>query len=162
MGKENRINLREDIDGHLIKGEDLLFGIRTMDLITITLSQSHYLVLREIDSLIPRGRITLTVDFGEPLYHLREFIEFLVVDTRSAYHEVHGRPMLKDLQAITSIYHLAMKFSTVRWVTKICGNQTEIGGCYMNALRKAAKCEEGTPDGHDYTFRANGRRPLKR
>ncbi|KAL2498252.1 Ribonuclease H [Abeliophyllum distichum] len=34
------------------------------------------------DSLIPRGRITLAVDFGEPPRYLRKFMEFLIVDTR--------------------------------------------------------------------------------
>ncbi|KAL2470719.1 Retrotrans gag domain-containing protein [Abeliophyllum distichum] len=50
------------------------------------------------DSLIPRGRITLAVDFEEPPCHLKKFIEFLVVNTRFVYHGVLGRPALKDLQ----------------------------------------------------------------
>ncbi|KAL2526750.1 Uncharacterized protein Adt_11804 [Abeliophyllum distichum] len=49
------------------------------------------------DSLIPRGRITLAVDFGEPSCHLKKFMEFLIVDTRSADHGVLRRPALKDL-----------------------------------------------------------------
>ncbi|KAL2466039.1 RNA-directed DNA polymerase [Abeliophyllum distichum] len=49
------------------------------------------------DSLIPRGRITLTADFDKPPRHIRKFMEFLIVDTRSAYHGVLGRPALKDL-----------------------------------------------------------------
>ncbi|KAL2517538.1 RNase H domain-containing protein [Abeliophyllum distichum] len=47
------------------------------------------------NGLVPRGRITLAVDFGEPLYHLRKFMNFLIVDTRSAYHEVLGRPTVE-------------------------------------------------------------------
>ncbi|KAL2465863.1 Uncharacterized protein Adt_41714 [Abeliophyllum distichum] len=57
------------------------------------------------DSLIPRGRITLVVDFGEPPCHLKKFMEFFIVDTRFAYHGVLGRHALKDLQAVTSIHH---------------------------------------------------------
>ncbi|KAL2542154.1 Uncharacterized protein Adt_03132 [Abeliophyllum distichum] len=37
-------------------------------------------------------------------------MEFLIVDTYSTYHGVLGNPMLKNLQAVTSIHHLAMKF----------------------------------------------------
>ncbi|KAL2497196.1 Uncharacterized protein Adt_22746 [Abeliophyllum distichum] len=65
------------------------------------------------DSLIPRRRITLAVDFGKLPCHLRKFMKFLIVDTRSAYHGVLERPVLKDLQEVTSIHHLAMKFSTL-------------------------------------------------
>ncbi|KAL2479828.1 Uncharacterized protein Adt_32794 [Abeliophyllum distichum] len=66
-------------------------------------------------------------------------MEFLIVDTRSSYHGVLGRPALKDLQAVTSIHHLAMKFLTSGGVAKIRNNQTEARACYMNALRKVAK-----------------------
>ncbi|KAL2527068.1 Integrase catalytic domain-containing protein [Abeliophyllum distichum] len=44
------------------------------------------------DSLVPRERITLTMELRDPPCHLRKFIKFLVVDTRSAYHDVLGRP----------------------------------------------------------------------
>ncbi|KAL2492106.1 Uncharacterized protein Adt_27734 [Abeliophyllum distichum] len=46
-------------------------------------------------------------------------IEFLVVDTHSAYHGVLGRSTLKDLRVVTSIHHLAMKLSTFGGVAKI-------------------------------------------
>ncbi|KAL2457970.1 Ribonuclease H [Abeliophyllum distichum] len=49
------------------------------------------------NSPVPRRRITLAVDFREPPCHLRKFIEFLIVDTCSAYHGVLGRHVLKDL-----------------------------------------------------------------
>ncbi|KAL2471515.1 Ribonuclease H [Abeliophyllum distichum] len=80
-----------DVDHELTAISELLFGFME-------------------DSLIPRGKITFVVDFGEPPCHLRKFIIFLIVDTCSAYHRVLGRPALKDLQAVTSIQHLAMTF----------------------------------------------------
>ncbi|KAL2480054.1 Uncharacterized protein Adt_33020 [Abeliophyllum distichum] len=64
------------------------------------------------DSLVLRGKITLAVDFGELPCHLKKFMEFLVVDTRSAYHRVLSRLVLKDLQVVASIYYLTMKFLT--------------------------------------------------
>ncbi|KAL2526895.1 Uncharacterized protein Adt_11949 [Abeliophyllum distichum] len=82
---------------------------------------------------------TPTVDFRELPYYLKKFMEFLVVDTHSAYDRVLERPTLKDLQAITSIHHLAMKFLKLCSVAKICNNQTKARACYMNDLQKAAK-----------------------
>ncbi|KAL2480902.1 Uncharacterized protein Adt_33868 [Abeliophyllum distichum] len=72
-------------------------------------------------------------------------MKFLIVDTYSAYYGVLGRPVLKDLQTVTSIHHLAMKFSMSRGVTKIHGNQTEARTCYINALQKMAKHEDIAP-----------------
>ncbi|KAL2471355.1 Uncharacterized protein Adt_39491 [Abeliophyllum distichum] len=83
------------------------------------------------------------MDFGESSCHLKKFIEFLVVDTRSAYHGVLGWPTFKDLQAVISIHHLVMKFPTPGGIAKVRSNQTEARGCYMYALQKVAKCEDG-------------------
>ncbi|KAL2526126.1 Ribonuclease H [Abeliophyllum distichum] len=60
------------------------------------------------NSRIPRGRITLAVDFGKPSCHLRKFMKFLIVDTRFANHGVLGRPALKDLQAVTNKYNFVL------------------------------------------------------
>ncbi|KAL2505532.1 Uncharacterized protein Adt_21153 [Abeliophyllum distichum] len=76
------------------------------------------------DSFVPRERTTLAVDFREPPYHLKKFMELLVVNTCSTYHGVLSRPVLKNLQAVTSIHHLAMKLPTHGGVAKVHGNQT--------------------------------------
>ncbi|KAL2506437.1 Uncharacterized protein Adt_22058 [Abeliophyllum distichum] len=104
------------------------------------------------DSLVPRERITLAVDFEELPCHLKKFMEFLILDTYSAYHGVLGKSALKNLQAITSIHHLTMKFPTPRGVAKIRSNQTETRACYMNALQKVVKREDVAPGGDDHTF----------
>lgn len=64
------------------------------------------------DSITPRGWITITVEMGELPQTVINFIEFLIVDNRSAYHGMLRRLVLKDLGAVTSIHHLRMKFST--------------------------------------------------
>ncbi|KAL2532394.1 hypothetical protein Adt_05745 [Abeliophyllum distichum] len=38
-----------------------------------------------------------------------------------------------------------MKFPTPEGVAKVCKNQTKARACYMNALRKVAKCEGVAP-----------------
>ncbi|KAL2541450.1 Uncharacterized protein Adt_02428 [Abeliophyllum distichum] len=72
-------------------------------------------------------------------------MEFLIVDTRSAYHGVLGRPTLKDLHAVISIHNMAIKFPMPGGVAKVRRNQTETRACYMNALRKVAKREDIAP-----------------
>lgn len=62
-------------------------------------------------------------------YH---FMEFLVVDIRSVYHGVLGRPALKELWTIMSIHYLRMKFpienciTTVRVIREVLGNAIPI------------------------------------
>lgn len=64
------------------------------------------------DSLIPRGRIALAVTMGEKPPTSTVMTDFLVVSEPSSYNALFGRSMLKDMKAITSIYHLGVKFPT--------------------------------------------------
>lgn len=49
------------------------------------------------NNIIPWRMITLAVEMDAPLLMDHHFIEFLVVDNRSAYHGMLGRPTLKEL-----------------------------------------------------------------
>ncbi|KAL2505919.1 Uncharacterized protein Adt_21540 [Abeliophyllum distichum] len=93
------------------------------------------------DCVTPKGIIRLAVTMGEEPLAAHTFMEFLVVDRRSAYHGVLGRPALKELWAVTSIHHLCMKFPTEGGIATVRGNQPEARKCYRNALRKAEKKE---------------------
>ncbi|KAL2542652.1 Uncharacterized protein Adt_03630 [Abeliophyllum distichum] len=116
---------------------NILFGstFEQMDVDHKLTAISELLFSFSRDCLIPQGRITFIVDYGEPPYHLKKFIQYIVVDTHFAYHGVLGKPVLKDLQAVTSIYYLVMKFPTPSEVAKVCGNQTEAMSYYMNATK---------------------------
>ncbi|PON76812.1 hypothetical protein PanWU01x14_031320, partial [Parasponia andersonii] len=61
----------------------------------------------------------------------------------SAFNVVLGRLTLRELRAITSIYHLAMKFPTQYRVGEVRGNQYDVQTCYNNSLKLAA--EDATP-----------------
>ena len=63
----------------------------------------------------------------------------IVVDCPSAYNAVIGRPILVDLRAVTSIWHLTMKFPTDAGVGYILGNQREARECYNASITKAKK-----------------------
>ena len=52
-------------------------------------------------------------------------IGFLVIDQPSAFNAVLGRPSLRELKDIISIYHLLMKFRTPNGVEEVRGNQYE-------------------------------------
>lgn len=60
---------------------------------------------------------------GEPTIVAHNFMEFLVVDRRPAYHGVLGSPALKELWADTSIHHLCMKFPIEKSIAMIWGDQ---------------------------------------
>lgn len=89
------------------------------------------------DSLIPRGKIGLAVEMGEVPLVSKNLMKFLVVDHRSAYHGVLGRPALTELWAVTSVHHLCMKFPTEHGVATVRGDQRSLRLCYTNSIRKA-------------------------
>ena len=74
------------------------------------------------DSIIPVGMITLPLTMGEYPKESCVIVDFLVIDQPSAFNAVLGRPSLKALKAITSIYHLLMKFPTPNGVGQVQGN----------------------------------------
>ena len=70
------------------------------------------------DSVIPMGVITLLVTVRECPRESCVMTDFLVIDQPSAFNTVLDRPSLRTLKAITSIYHLLMKFPTPNGVGK--------------------------------------------
>ena len=66
-------------------------------------------------------------------------VDFLVIDQPSAFNAVLGRPSLRALKAITSIYHMLMKFPTSNGVGRVQGNQEEARRCYNQAVRSASR-----------------------
>ena len=62
--------------------------------------------------VIPKGTAKLVVIVGEHLRTSTVIIDFLVVDYPSAINGIIRRPFLKALKAVTSIYHLTVKFPT--------------------------------------------------
>ena len=71
------------------------------------------------DHVISKGTIKLTVKMGD---HLRVSIvmtKFLVVDCPSSFNGVIGRPLLKALKVVTSIYHLTMKFPDIEGIGQV-------------------------------------------
>ena len=56
---------------------------------------------------------------------------FLVVDCSSAYNAILGRPTLNSWKAVTSTYHLKIKFPNDYGVGELQGNQVAAHECYV-------------------------------
>ena len=61
-------------------------------------------------------------------------VNFLVVDCSSSYNAIIGRPTLNSWKAITSTYHLSVKFPTEYRVGQVQGDQLAARECYLAML----------------------------
>ncbi|XP_075665567.1 uncharacterized protein LOC142635263 [Castanea sativa] len=60
----------------------------------------------------PFSAVTLTVTVGDYPQQITKDMAFLMVDCSSAYNAILGQLALKSWKAVTSIYHLMIKFHT--------------------------------------------------
>ena len=84
--------------------------------------------------VFPLGAITLAMTAGDYPQQITKKITFLVVDCSSTYNAILGRPTLNSWKAITSTYHLMIKFSTEYGVGELQGNQVAARECYIAML----------------------------
>ena len=79
----------------------------------------------------PVGTVTLPVVVGTYLQQVAKDVNFLVVDFSSSYNAIIGRPTLNSWKAVTSTYHLSVKFPTENRVGEIQGDQLVARECYL-------------------------------
>ena len=58
----------------------------------------------------PLGIVTLPMVVGAYPQQITKEVNFLVVDCLSSYNAIIGRPTLNSWKAVTSTYHLSVKF----------------------------------------------------
>lgn len=87
------------------------------------------------DFVMPHGTIVLPLTVEEYPRTLTVMTEFIVVDCSSTFNALLGKPNLKTLKAITSIYYLAMKFPTSEGVRIVKESQHNARECYNVAIR---------------------------
>ena len=80
------------------------------------------------------GAITLSVTAGDYPQQITREVTFLVVDYLSTYNAIFGRPTLNSWKAVTSTYHLMIKFPTDYGVGELRGNQVAVRECYIVML----------------------------
>ena len=74
------------------------------------------------------------VTIGDYPQQITKDVTFLIVDCSSAYNSILGRPNLNSWKAITSTYHLIIKFSTEYGVGEVRGDQVAACECYIAML----------------------------
>uniref|UniRef100_A0A2N9H0M9 Uncharacterized protein n=1 Tax=Fagus sylvatica TaxID=28930 RepID=A0A2N9H0M9_FAGSY len=76
------------------------------------------------DKVCPVGIVTLPITVGTHPKTVSKTVDFLVVNCPSAYNAIIGRPTLNRLRAVTSTYHLLLKFPTEHGIRGRGQNQT--------------------------------------
>ena len=79
----------------------------------------------------PVGTIPLPVVVGSYPQQITREVNFLVVDCSSSYNAIIGRPTLNNWKAITSTYHLLVKFPTKYGIGQAQGDQLATRECYL-------------------------------
>ena len=79
----------------------------------------------------PIGTVTLPVVVGSYPQQITKSVNFLVVDCLSSYNVIIGRPTLNSWKAVTSTYHLSVKFPTEYGIRQAQGDQLTAKECYL-------------------------------
>uniref|UniRef100_A0A2N9GKA7 Integrase catalytic domain-containing protein n=1 Tax=Fagus sylvatica TaxID=28930 RepID=A0A2N9GKA7_FAGSY len=100
------------------------------------------------DKVKPTGVVSLTIEAGTYPKQVRTSVEFLVIDCPSAYNVIIGRPTLNKLRAVTSTYHLLVRFPTEHDIGELKGDQATARECYFASLgpetrHQTMKIDEG-------------------
>ena len=77
----------------------------------------------------PLGAVTLLVIVGDYPQQITKDVTFLVVDCSSSYNAILGHPTLNSWKAVTSTYHLMIKFPTKYGVEEVKGDQVAVREC---------------------------------
>uniref|UniRef100_A0A2N9HZD1 RNA-directed DNA polymerase n=1 Tax=Fagus sylvatica TaxID=28930 RepID=A0A2N9HZD1_FAGSY len=78
--------------------------------------------------------ITLPITVRTYSKTVSKTVDFLVVNCPSAYNAIIGRLTLNLLRAVTSTYHLLVKFPTEHGIGKVRGDQIAARECYLASL----------------------------
>ena len=79
----------------------------------------------------PVGTISLSVVVGAYPRQITKNVKFLMVDCSSSYNAIIGKPTLNIWKAITSTYHLSVKFPTEHGIGQAQGDQLAARECYF-------------------------------
>ena len=82
----------------------------------------------------PVGTISLPVVVWAYSQQVTRNVNFLVVDCSSSYNAIIGRPTLNSWKAVTSTYHLSVKFPTEYGVQEVQGDQLAAREYYLAML----------------------------
>ena len=81
--------------------------------------------------VFPLGAVPLSVTVSDYSQQITKDITFLAVDYSSAYNAILRQPTLNSWKAVTSTYHLMIKFLTNYRVGELHGDQVTTHECYI-------------------------------
>ena len=84
--------------------------------------------------VFPLGALTLLVTVGDYPQQITKDITFLMVDYSSTYNAILERPTLNSWKAVTSTYHLMIKFPTDYRIGELRRNQVAARKCYITMM----------------------------
>ena len=79
----------------------------------------------------PLGTVTLSITIKDYPQQITKDVTFLVIDYSFVYNAILGHPTLNLLKAVTSTYHLMIKFPTEYEVGEVRGDQLAARECYI-------------------------------
>ena len=82
----------------------------------------------------PLGAVTLPVTVGDYPQQITKDVTFLVVHCLSMYNAILRHPTLNSWKAVTSTYHLMIKFPIEYRVVEVKGGQVAARKCYIAML----------------------------
>ena len=82
----------------------------------------------------PLGAVTLSVIVGDYPQQIMKDVTFLVINYSSTNNTILGHPTLNSWKAVTSTYHLMIKFPTEYGVGEVRGDQLATRECYIAVL----------------------------
>ena len=91
------------------------------------------------DKVRTSGVVSLVIEVGTYPKQVRTLVEFLVVDYPSAYNIIIGHPTLNKLRAVTSTYHLLVRFPMEHGIGELKGDQATARECYFASLGPKTK-----------------------
>ena len=86
--------------------------------------------------VFPLGAVTLSVTVGDYLQQITRDVMFLVVNCSSAYNGILGQPTLNSWKAVSSTFHLMIKFPIEYGIGELRGDQVVARECYIAMLEK--------------------------
>ena len=86
--------------------------------------------------LTPMGVVELPVTVGSKPFEKTVMLDFVVVEERSPYQIILGRPFMRVNQCVISTHYLALKYRVNEVVGVVKGDQRMARGCYATAAKE--------------------------
>ena len=88
------------------------------------------------EKVLPLGSVQLVLTLGDPPCQATTMKKFIIVEAPLAYNMLLGRPSLNAIRAISSAYHMVVKFPTENGVGMVRGDRQIARECYLASMKQ--------------------------